>query len=397
MLKNYSRWQKPTILLMLMTAAAPFSFATWMILLNNFAIEKVHFSGMEMGILQSIREIPGFLAFTVIFVLLIVKEQTLVLVSLLLLALGTAMTGFLPWAFGLYITTIVMSVGFHYFETLQTSLTLQWIDKSRTPILFGQLIAIRSFAALVMFSLVGLAAQLFALDFQWVYLFGGGLTITLVIFCWFFFPHFPTQIEQRKQLILRKRYWLFYALTFMSGARRQIFVAFAGFLMVSKFHFTLSDMSLMFIINALLNIILAQRIGKLIGRIGERKALIFEYSGLVIVFTAYALVESPWLAASLYIVDHLFFAMAIAIKTYFQKIADPADIAATAGVSFSINHIAAVIVPAILGLLWLWSPAAVFLTGTVFALISLLLALKVPHAPKVGREVMSHERPTMQR
>ena len=382
---------------MLMTAAAPFSFATWMILLNNFAIEKVHFSGMEMGILQSIREIPGFLAFTVIFVLLIVKEQTLVLVSLLLLALGTAMTGFLPWAFGLYITTIVMSVGFHYFETLQTSLTLQWIDKSRTPILFGQLIAIRSFAALVMFSLVGLAAQLFALDFQWVYLFGGGLTITLVIFCWFFFPHFPTQIEQRKQLILRKRYWLFYALTFMSGARRQIFVAFAGFLMVSKFHFTLSDMSLMFIINALLNIILAQRIGKLIGRIGERKALIFEYSGLVIVFTAYALVESPWLAASLYIVDHLFFAMAIAIKTYFQKIADPADIAATAGVSFSINHIAAVIVPAILGLLWLWSPAAVFLTGTVFALISLLLALKVPHAPKVGREVMSHERPTMQR
>ena len=90
----------------------------------------------------------------------------------------------------------------------------------------------------------------------------------------------------------------------------------------------------------------------------------------------------------LYIVDHFFFALAIAIKTYFQKIADPADIASSAGVSFTINHIAAVVLPAALGVLWLSSPAAVFLVGAGLAGLSLLLSLNIPTHPAQGNEVM---------
>jgi predicted MFS family arabinose efflux permease len=173
----------------------------------------------------------------------------------------------------------------------------------------------------------------------------------------------------------------------MSGARRQIFVVFAGFLMVEKFGFDAAAITLMFLANMAINIVAAPRIGRLIGRWGERKALTFEYIGLIIVFTAYAVVEHPWVAVGLYILDHLFFAMAIAMKTYFQKIADPADIAPTAGVAFSINHVAAVVIPAAFGLLWLVSPAAVFLTGAAMALGSLLLARLVPEAPQPGNEV----------
>jgi len=105
------------------------------------------------------------------------------------------------------------------------------------------------------------------------------------------------------------------------------------------------------------------------------------------VFTAYALVEHAGLAAVLYVVDHLFFALAIAIKTYFQKIADPADIASTAGVSFTINHIAAVVIPVLFGYIWINSPAAVFLAGAGMAACSLLLALNVPLRPVAGNEV----------
>jgi hypothetical protein len=89
----------------------------------------------------------------------------------------------------------------------------------------------------------------------------------------------------------------------------------------------------------------------------------------------------------LYIVDHFFFALAIAIKTYFQKIADPADIASSAGVSFTINHIAAVVLPAALGIIWLTSPAAVFLAGAGLAGFSLLLSLNIPTHPEQGNEV----------
>ena len=99
-------------------------------------------------------------------------------------------------------------------------------------------------------------------------------------------------------------------------------------------------------------------------------------------------VESSYLAVFLYIADHLFFSIAIALKTYFQKIADPADIASSAGVSFTINHIAAVFIPVVFGLVWLYSPSLVFLAGAGMAIASLLLALNMPAKPAAGNEVL---------
>jgi hypothetical protein len=158
--------------------------------------------------------------------------------------------------------------------------------------------------------------------------------------------------------------------------------------MVEKFGYSVANITLLLLVNYAVNIWLAPKIGSLIQRIGERRALTLEYVGLIGVFTSYAFVESATLAAGLYIADHLFFSMAIAIKTYFQKIADPRDIAPTAAVSFTINHIAAVVLPVLLGLIWLASPAAVFLTGTAFAVLSLILSQLIPHDPEPGRETM---------
>jgi len=162
--------------------------------------------------------------------------------------------------------------------------------------------------------------------------------------------------------------------------------------MVEKFGYSVKAIAMLFLINAALNVYIAPKIGKLIGQIGERKALMIEYVGLFSVFTAYAFVEDHRIAAGLYIIDHLFFAMAIAIKTYFQKIADPKDIASTAAVGFTINHIAAVFLPVLLGLVWLSSPALVFLCGSAMALISLLLSMNIPSTPQPGNEViMGHK------
>ncbi len=381
-------WRRPEVLLYLMAGAVPLSFATWQALLNNFAIERAAFTGAEIGMLQSLREIPGFLAFAVVFLLLLVREQRLALLSLFLLGLGTAVTGFFPSIVGLYITTVVMSLGYHYYETLQISLSLQWLDRERAPEILGRIIAVGSFTSIVTFALIWLASDLAGLDYPAVYLLGGGITALVAVFCWLSFPTYPEKVAQHKKMVLRRRYWLYYALTFMSGARRQIFIVFAGFLMVERFGYGVGEIALLFLLNAALNVWLAPRIGRLIGRLGERKALIFEYLGLIGVFTTYAFVENATLAAGLYVVDHLFFALAIAIKTYFQKIADPKDIAATAGVGFTINHIAAVVIPVVFGYIWLFSPAAVFLAGTGMAMVSLALSLNVPARPCPGNEVI---------
>jgi len=371
-----------------MSVSLPIAFATWMALLNNFVIERAAFTGAEIGMLQSIREIPGFLAFTAVLVLLLVKEQTLAYVALAMMGIGVALTGYFPSVVGLYLTTLLMSTGFHYFETIKQSLSLQWLTKEEAPAALGKMIAYGSMASLVVYSSLWLSERYLSLPFETLYLIGGGTCVALVLIMWLAFPRFEGHTVQRKHLLMRKRYWLYYALTFMGGARRQIFVVFAGFLMVEKFGYDVSDIAALYLVNHLFNWVFAERIGAWVGRVGERRALTFEYCGLICVFTAYAFVSDAKWAAALYILDHLFFSLAIAIKTYFQKIADPADMASTAGVAFTINHIAAVVIPVIFGLIWLVSPSAVFLIGAAMVVVSLILAQNIPVNPSEGNEVL---------
>ena len=389
MRKFLTRFNQPEHLLLSMTFIMPLVFSVWMVLLNNFVIEQANFTGVEIGILHSLREIPGFLAFTVIYALLFIKEQRLALISLAVTSLGVLLTGFFPSVVGLYLTTMLMSVGFHYYETLSQSLTLQWINKDKTAHFLGRMLSVKAVASLFAFSSIWLLMDQFSWSYQLTYALFGAIGLFFTLLLAFTFKNFEEKTEQTKKIVLRKRYWLFYALTFFSGARRQIFVVFAGFLMVEKFHYSVADISALFLINYVFNWLFAAKIGKLIGKVGERSVLRFEYIGLIVIFISYGLVENANIAAALYVIDHLFFALAIAIKTYFQKIAQPEDIAATAGVSFSINHIAAVVIPALLGMLWVVKPAWVFYIGAGFALCSLFLALLIPNEPAQGNEISS--------
>ena len=380
--------RRPEALLMILAAAMALGFSVWLALLNNFVVERAGFTGLEIGILQSLREVPGFLAFTTVFVLLVLREQHFALIAVATLGLGVMLTGYLSSEYGLYFTTVLMSVGFHYYHTVQQSLTLQWIDKARAPVVMGRLSAAGSVASLAAFGGIWLAVSWLGVDYALIYLAAGVLTVAAALLCWRRFPLFSQRVAQHRHLVLRRRYALYYALTFMSGARRQIFIVFAGFLMVERFGYSAADIAALFLINHVLNAWAAPKIGGWVARFGERRMLTVEYVGLILIFLAYAVVDTAWLAAALYVIDHLFFAMALAINTYFQKIADTADIASTAGVSFTINHIAAVVIPVVFGVLWLTSPAAVFVAGAAMAAVSLLLARCIPEAPAPGNETL---------
>jgi predicted MFS family arabinose efflux permease len=386
MTSSSTGWRSPVILLMAMAAVMQIGFAAWTNLSNNFAVEILGFTGREIGIQQSVREIPGFMAFAAVFFLLIMREQTLAYISLLLLGGAVAVTGYYSTFSGFLLTTLISSIGFHYYETMHQSLSLQWLPKKTAPATMGKILSVASFAQLCAFGLVYLCWKVFNLEFSQIFAIVGGLTFIATIGLWLAFPKYDGGVTQHKKLLLRKRYWLYYALTFMGGARRQIFVVFAAFMMVERFGFKVHEVAVLFIANGVVTMFFAPLIGRWIIKVGERKVLIIEYIGLFLVFTSYAFVSNIWVAVGLYIADHALFSMAIGIKTYFQKIADPADIAPTAGVSFTINHIAAVVIPVVFGLIWIWSPAAVFLAGSAMALISLGLAQMIPLAPDKGRE-----------
>ncbi|WP_428025832.1 MFS transporter [Arcobacter sp.] len=373
-------------LLYIMSISMVFSFSAWMSLLNNYVIEVASFDGSQIGILQSLREIPGFLAFTVVIAIMFIAQQRLAYLSIIALGLGVFLTGLYPSALGLYITTILMSIGFHYLETLNQSLALQWVDKQRAPIVLGKITAAKSFTSLVAFVIIYVMMKFYSVEYKYVYAFFGLTTLFVGIIAWIGFEHFKDDVVQEKKLVIKKEYWLFYTLTFFAGARRQIFVVFAGFLLVEKFGVNIENMVSLLFINAILNMYLAPKIGKFITRAGERITLRIEYIGLILVFVSYAFVNNVYIAFFLYVVDHLLFSMAIALKTYFQKIADPKDIASASAVSFTINHIAAVFLPFGLGLLWLYSYSLVFIIGVCIAFCSLGLSLLVPKNPERGFE-----------
>lgn len=256
-------WRTPQNFLLIISIIVPIAFSSWMALLNNFVIEKANFNGADIGLLQSVREIPGFLSFTAVFVLLFIREQRFLVLSLGMLTIGTAITGLFPTLTGLLLTTLLMSTGFHYFETLKQSLSLQWLKKDEAPEMLGKLISVGALASLLTYGALWVMLEQLQLSFKWVYGITGGVAFALVVVIAFAFPEFKSETPQNKKLVLRKRYWLYYALTFMSGARRQIFTVFAGFLMVEKFGYTAADITLLFLINYVFNFLFAKRIGRL--------------------------------------------------------------------------------------------------------------------------------------
>jgi hypothetical protein len=356
--------------LMVLTISSTVGLQAWRTLFNNFAVEVAGLDGGHIGIIQSVREVPGLLTLLVVFALYVIREHRLSALSIVVLGLGVSVTGLFPSFVGLLLTTLIMSIGFHYYETTNQSLTLQYFDKLTSPWVLGKM---RSFASAANIA-VGIMIYALAsfLDYSQIYFVMGGLIVAAAIWGFKQEPTDRNAAPQLKKMVFRKKYWLFYFLTFMGGARRQIFMAFAVFLMVKKFQYSIQEVTALFVINNVINYFLSPLIGKSIIRFGERKVLSLEYGSLIFIFLAYALVKSKIVLALLYILDHIFFNFAIAIRTYFQKVGDPQDIAPSMAVGFTINHIAAVFLPAVGGILWMVDYRIPFVAGAAMSIISLV-------------------------
>lgn len=359
------------IFLMVLTFAQAAAFLGWNALYTNFAVEVARLNGQENGVVQSIRELPGLLSVGAIILLLFMSESALCALAVVVCGLGVMITGWFPTMWGQIAWTLVLSFGFHYFETVNQSLTLQYFDHYEAPLVISRLRSVTAQGSLAMgLVIVALAGRL---DYR--VLFGVAGSVAVIAGAWSFF-HRPDRAGlpiQRRGLILKRRYWLFYVLTILSGARRQIFNVFAIFLLVQYFKFSLFQMSLLLLANNLINWFLNPFIGLAINAVGERKLLFFKYSAVFVMCLCYTVCDSAALAAILYIIDQISFCFTVSVRTYFQKMADPKDIAPSMAVGVTVNHIVAVIVPFVGGFLWMVDRRIPFFMGAGFALLSLIM------------------------
>lgn len=345
----------------------------WTMLYNNFVVNDAGLTPAQSGLVQGLRELPGLLGVTLIFFLYLMKEHRLAALSVMAAGVGTMLTGLFPSFVPIICTSMLMSFGFHYFEAMNNSLSIQHFDLKQTPLVMGRLRGLVAGGSLLISVFVFLFSE--TLSFAWLF-FVPGIIGVLLGFAGLIRPMRGNRVpEQKKRILPQKRYWLFYALNLLMGGRRIVFSVFAVFLMVEQFGFSVRSISLLFMFNYTVNWLFNPLVGRIINRLGERRLMSIEYVSAFLIFLGYAFTQNEYILVLLYVLDSLTFNFSIAVRTFFQKIAFPEDAAPNMAIAQTINHIPAVSIPAVGG--WMWASLgyqSVFLCGAGLTVISFVLA-----------------------
>jgi len=353
-----------------------FGFNAWNTLFNNFAVDALRLGPDQVGLIQSLREIPGFLGFAMGFIVMLIPEMRVAGFCVVLAGVGLLVMGRSADFALLLASTLIISIGFHFYDTANQGLALTYSRKEVAPKVLGALASIGAVATLVGTVVVFILAG--PLGYRpLIYLFGGvtlagGLVVAVLG------NQGAVELLPRK-VVFRRRYWLYYLLTFLLGCRRHVFGTFAILLLVMKFKVDVQLTATLFLVNAVLSMLAYPQIGHLITRIGERRILILNFLLIIPVFIGYAYVNVLWLLVFLYVADNILGGFALALNTYFHKIAiSHEEITSNVSMGQTINHLAAIFVPALGGLIWqLYGSQATFLASTVIVLIGLGLSFLV--------------------
>jgi len=356
-------------------------FQVWQTLFNNFAVEELGAGPAAVGLIQAVRELPGLLGFVLAFLALYLSEIRIMSLSIVLLGAGVLLSGQAHGIPFLMFATLLMSIGFHFFYPTSNAVVLMVMKKQDTPRTLGNLGSLGSIASVAGTGIVFLLAA--RTGYRSLFL-GVGILVILGGLMLLPFRGRSDDLPPGRRVVLRRRYWLYYTLSFLLGSRRHIFTTFAVFLLVREYHVSIQTTAMLFLVNSLVNVFTLRLTGQLVGRLGERLAMTITFGSLALVFLGYAYVRVLPMLFGLFVVDNIFFGFNVALTTYFQKIAVTKDeITSNLSVEQAIQHIAAITVPIIGGTVWeVFGAQAPFLFGVVIVLIGLALAQRIRVTPE---------------
>jgi predicted MFS family arabinose efflux permease len=358
-----------------------FGFQVWQTLFNNFAVEELGAGPAAVGVIQAVREVPGLLGFALAFLALYISEIRIMSLSIVLLGIGVMLTGQatgVPFLIG---STLLMSIGFHFFYPCSNAVVLMAMKREDTPRTLGSLGSLGAIASVAGTGMVLLLAS--RTGYRNMFL-GVGLLVIAGGLLLLLFGRGQRGLPLGRRVTLRRRYWLYYTLSFLLGSRRHIFTTFAVFLLVREYHVTVQTTALLFLINSIINVVTLRLIGQWVGRLGERLAMSIAFGSLALIFLGYAYVTVLPVLFGLFILDNIFFGFNISLTTYFQKIAvTREEITGNLSAEQAVQHIAAITVPIIGGTVWaLYGSQAPFLFGVVIVLVGLVLAQRMRTVPR---------------
>ncbi len=381
---------------------------------NNFLADIYDISAGTRGILEFPRELPGLLVTAFAGFLAFMPETRVGGVALLcgcigflgLAGVGQIGDQSLGWPL-MIVFTFIWSIGNHLIMPVRESVGMSLAHESRRGHKLGQVRMVGQFGGIL-----GAAAV-------WITTAGtktadaAGLNITgpaqpmgqtslppywLTFSCGAVFALVATVLllrirnigvqTHRSRLIVRRRYWLYYVLSLLFGARKQIFITFAPWVLVRIFGQPPATFAKLWIASSLFSLVFIPLVGNLVDRFGERAVLIVDSMVILLICVVYGFAYlwgtlGLWMTFACYVLDQLLFAVTIARSTYMSKIAvTPDDIPASMSLGVTLDHAMGMSTPALGGLVWMvYGHQWVFVGAAGIALLMCLFASLI-HIPE---------------
>jgi predicted MFS family arabinose efflux permease len=380
--------QRDWILLAAATVAFGFGFGINVGLVPSFAADYLQVPRAGLGLLESLREVPGLLTAGMIGLVAAVAEPRLAMLALLFVGAGIAATGLAGSFWPLVACSVFWSIGLHTWLTVQPSLTLSLSAEGRHGHglgLMNRYMALAMMAGLLFVWLLGKP-----LGYGGTFLVAGAVIAAGGLFAARIAVDRGGGIRQR--LLFRNQYWRYYGLMLLDGGRRQVVQTFALLILVREFHVDYRAVAVLLLVNNALTMAAAPVVGHWTDRFGERRILSVYYSLVAVVFFAYTQIEGvsalaglprEWLFYGIFALDNLLFTGSVGIQTYIRHTAPREELSASLAMGLTWNHVAAVTVPLAAG--WIWENQGyqrIFLYGIGLALMSFCMCLTLPaHRP----------------
>jgi len=347
---------------------------------SNFLVGEIGVSGRQAGFLEAVRESCGIVAFGILALLAGLGEPLVATVVLLLVWVGLSAYAFVPTYGWVMAMSVVWSQGLHVWMPLPNSMALALAEPGRAGARLGQVSAAGALGSAAGLALA-LGLSLLGVRIRPLYLVGGGAALVAALAC----LGIPRTIRTpRQQLVFRRRYATYYLLNFLEGWRKQITVAFAGFLLVRVHGASLPEMLALSAGFQAIGYVAAPRVGRLIDRVGERRVLFAYYAVVTALVLCYAFVRAKYVLYAVYVVDNATFVLALGITSYVGRLAPPEERTQTLSMGVAANHVASVAMPFIGGILWTalgyrWA----FLLGIPAAAASIAVVAGLPRPASV--------------
>jgi len=377
---------------------------------DNYLAEIVQITKFERGIVEFFRELPGLLLIFILAAMYrfsetkVFKIGTAIMLSgvvgLLLLGSSKVMV---------ILCMVIFSSGEHIVMPMKHSLSLTLANKGKGGASLGIVSSISHGGNIVGFlAVTGLFLLFGAMGipkgaitgFRIVFIIAAVLLVLSTLIA-------LTMKDQgnnvsRSRIYFNRKFTKYYMLEVFYGARKQIFLTFAPYVLILFYGADTSVIAFLLAICATFGMLLSPFIGRLIDRLGYKTIMIGDTLILVVVCFFYGFAHrlfpmhiAFYVVCINFVLDSIISLASMASNVYVQDLSStPEELTSTITTGISVNHLISVIIALLGGLIW--EKLGIEVLFTLSAVLGLANTFYAMTIKKPEKPVMEYSQPSVE-